>query len=224
MRASPFSLSVAVVLLLAAANAGVSARQAQQEKPLSPADRAFRDALNTKEAAARLAAFRTLVAEFPDSDVVKNGAPQFNIFSLATNLVAAEAKEAHDAAEAYAARFSPADRGRTAWANTPLAMALARTEVMCRKRSVTPERRSSPGTQEPRRRRRVTPASRSSAPSRCGSSDRLSRPNAVTMKPNDTCVRPTRTGHTNRASSARSCPCYSTSRRAAGSPTPRSNA
>jgi tetratricopeptide (TPR) repeat protein len=130
MRAVPISLSVAAVLLLASANTDVSARQAQQDKPPSPADRAFRDALNTKEAAARLAAFRTLVAQFPDSDVVKNGAPQFNIFSLATNLVAAEAQEARDAAEAYAARLPPANRGKTAWANTLLAMAFARTDVM----------------------------------------------------------------------------------------------
>lgn len=107
-----------------------SAQDKPQAKPVAPEDQAFRDALAIKDPQAKLRAFQKLLKDWPDSAAVKNGAVNYNIFSLSCAATAESAKEARRAADAFLAGVPADDRDKQAIENFLMAFGLVRADVM----------------------------------------------------------------------------------------------
>jgi hypothetical protein len=106
------------------------AQDKPQAKPVAPEDQAFRDALAIKDPQAKLRAFQRLLKDWPESPAVKNGAVDFNIFSLSCTATAESAKEARRAADAFLAGVPADDRDKQAIENFLMAFGLVRADVM----------------------------------------------------------------------------------------------
>lgn len=136
--ATALTTAAALLLLTMGLSAGaatpaspqqVVVHQGRPAKELSPADKAFDEALKSKEPQARLLAFQKLKKDWPDSPAVKNGAADFNILAITTDLVRSAATEARRAADSYASHM-PRERDRSAWQHMLLALKFDATGAM----------------------------------------------------------------------------------------------
>ena len=98
-------------------------------KPPLPADKAFDEARAIKDPQAKLAAFLKLRKDSPDSAAVKNGAADFNILLLTSDIMTTAAREARLAAERFSLNI-PSTRDRAAWDTALLAFHFDATDSM----------------------------------------------------------------------------------------------